>query len=291
MKLEVLFENLENAIMCELAKAENNVKVAVAWITFKNYEQLFIDLKSKGVDVEILVSDSPNLRNHQMTSVNELIKKGVVITICKMPSSSNYMHHKFAVIDDNVVINGSFNWSANAARSFENLMIIRDDSEVVREFLSEFGKIKILDKNAIKSLQSVSKCKCGGKFVNLLIFDSTPMSMTYEMWADIISYCSSCDTEKILKSGVQDTNLFSQFTGYEFVDDDSITKLTIDRDIDEYYTGYAIGEHLIHGIGFVHIKYLYPDDEKTVTTIRWKNKFVAKYIEDEYSTCFGVNYH
>lgn len=146
MKFEVLFEDLEKSVISELAKAEKYVKVAVAWITFKNYEQLFIDLNSKGVDVEILVSDSSQLRNYNMTSVNKLIQQGIKVTICKMPSSSNYMHHKFAVIDDNVVLNGSFNWSENAARSFENLMIIRGNQEVVREFLAEFGKIKTLDK-------------------------------------------------------------------------------------------------------------------------------------------------
>ncbi|EGQ8176371.1 hypothetical protein D8T49_24075 [Vibrio vulnificus] len=291
MKFEILFEDLEKSVISELAKAEKHVKVAVAWITFKNYEQLFIDLNNKGVDVEILVSDSPQLRKYNMTSVNKLIQQGIKVTICKMPSSRNYMHHKFAVIDDNVVLNGSFNWSENAARSFENLMIIRGDQEVVREFLAEFGKIKALDKKAIKSLQSTSKCKCGGRFVNLLVFDSTPMLMTYEMWADIISYCSSCDTEKTLKSGVQDTTLYSKFSGYEFVDDGSVTKLSIDRDIDEHYTGYTLSGHLIHGIGFVHTRYLHPNDEETVTTIRWKNKFVAQDIEDEYPTCFGVNYH
>ncbi|EGQ7988968.1 DUF3265 domain-containing protein, partial [Vibrio vulnificus] len=44
MKFEILFEDLEKSVISELAKAEKHVKVAVAWITFKNYEQLFIDL-------------------------------------------------------------------------------------------------------------------------------------------------------------------------------------------------------------------------------------------------------
>ncbi|TOA15515.1 phosphatidylserine synthase, partial [Vibrio parahaemolyticus] len=118
MELEVYFDALENSVMQELSKAKVYVKVAVAWITFQNYEQLFIDLSKKGVKIEILVSDSPQLRNNQMTTVNNLIKHGITVIVCKMPSSRNYMHHKFAVIDDSVVINGSFNWSANAAMSF-----------------------------------------------------------------------------------------------------------------------------------------------------------------------------
>ncbi|MBL4244876.1 hypothetical protein H8F18_20915 [Vibrio fluvialis] len=291
MKLEVYFDALENSVMQELSKAKVYVKVAVAWITFQNYEQLFIDLSKKGVKIEILVSDSPQLRNNQMTTVNNLIKHGITVIVCKMPSSRNYMHHKFAVIDDSVVINGSFNWSANAAMSFENLMVIRNDNKMVREFLAEFGKIKALDQKAIHSLQSVTKCSCGGSFVNLLIFDSRPMYMTLEMWADVISYCHSCDTQKTLKTGVQDTGLFSIFTGYEFVDDGSVTELSIDREIDEYYTGYTVENYLIHGIGFVHSRYVHPNDEEIITSIQWKNKFVAEHIADEYPTCFGVCYH
>ena len=122
-----------------------------------------------------------------------------------------------------------------------------------------------------------------------------PLKASYQFSYDTqvwrFSYCSSCDTEKTLKSGVQDTTLFSKFSGYEFVDDGSVIKLSIDRDIDEHYTGYTLSGHLIHGIGFVHTRYLHPNDEETVTTIRWKNKFVAQDIEDEYPTCFGVNYH
>lgn len=37
------------------------------------------------------------------------------------------MHNKYAVIDDNVVITGSFNWTSKAvSTNRENIVIIRD---------------------------------------------------------------------------------------------------------------------------------------------------------------------
>lgn len=149
MQLEVYFDALEKSVMQELSKAKVYVKVAVAWITFRNYEQLFIELSKKGVKIEILVSDSPQLRERQMTTANSLIKHGITVIICKMPSSSNYMHHKFAVIDDSVVINGSFNWSANAAMSFENLMVIRNDKKWLRSFWQSLEKLRLLIKKQL----------------------------------------------------------------------------------------------------------------------------------------------
>ncbi|EMV9318921.1 hypothetical protein AADU72_004519 [Vibrio vulnificus] len=291
MSVEVYYENLENIVKNELSQANDYVKIAVAWITFKNFESLFLELHNRGVSVEILVSDSQQLRTNQMPFINKLISAGIKITICKMPNSWNYMHHKFAVIDDMTVLNGSFNWSANAAKSFENLMVIRNEQEIVRKFTAEFGKILVLDQKAIDSLQSIKKCTCGGYIVNLLVFDGSPMPMTFEYWGDIVAHCNSCGYESKIYQGVQDTGFHSEFSGYEFVDDGSVTKLSIDRSIDEYYTGCSVHNYLIHGIGFVYTKYVYPDSEVIGTAIKWKNKFVEQYIDDEYPTDFGVYYH
>lgn len=55
--------------------------------------------------------------------------------------SGGLMHNKYVIIDGEVPVTGSYNWSANAEeRSFENVVIIRDSS-VIQEYLQEFEKI------------------------------------------------------------------------------------------------------------------------------------------------------
>lgn len=65
-----------------------------------------------------------------------LLKKGIKdIRI----SSNNYiMHNKFAIIDDKIVITGSYNWTASASeRNDENLLIIHDE-DIAKIYTDKF---------------------------------------------------------------------------------------------------------------------------------------------------------
>jgi len=48
------------------------------------------------------------------------------------------MHHKFALIDDEIVLTGSYNWTlASEEQNYENLLILREPSHI-REYKAEF---------------------------------------------------------------------------------------------------------------------------------------------------------
>lgn len=48
------------------------------------------------------------------------------------------MHHKFALLDEKIVITGSYNWTfASEEENYENLLILRDP-ELVRTYRPEF---------------------------------------------------------------------------------------------------------------------------------------------------------
>jgi competence ComEA-like helix-hairpin-helix protein len=49
------------------------------------------------------------------------------------------MHNKFAVIDNKMVITGSYNWTASAGeRNNENLLVI-DDKNIIKEYQNQFN--------------------------------------------------------------------------------------------------------------------------------------------------------
>jgi phosphatidylserine/phosphatidylglycerophosphate/cardiolipin synthase-like enzyme len=64
-----------------------------------------------------------------------LVQKGIKTRI----SSNNYiMHNKFAIIDNRLLITGSYNWTFSANnRNDENLMVI-DDPEIIKIFQNQF---------------------------------------------------------------------------------------------------------------------------------------------------------
>ena len=62
------------------------------------------------------------------------------------------MHHKFAIIDDRVLITGSFNWTMQAIIGNKENLIITSDPRLVQPFVREFKKIWAqLDEPAVPS--------------------------------------------------------------------------------------------------------------------------------------------
>jgi phosphatidylserine/phosphatidylglycerophosphate/cardiolipin synthase-like enzyme len=88
-----------------------------------------------------------------------LVQKGIKARI----STNNYiMHNKFAIIDNRILLTGSYNWTFSANhRNDENLMVI-DDPDVIARYQNYFEKLwfdkysaqrtRALYKNAKKDL-------------------------------------------------------------------------------------------------------------------------------------------
>jgi len=51
------------------------------------------------------------------------------------------MHHKFVIIDNNILISGSINWTKSAFfGNFENVLVT-NESAIVEPFINEFERI------------------------------------------------------------------------------------------------------------------------------------------------------
>jgi phosphatidylserine/phosphatidylglycerophosphate/cardiolipin synthase-like enzyme len=62
------------------------------------------------------------------------------------------MHHKVIIIDDKIVITGSFNFTANANNNDENVLVIYD-KEIAKQYITEFDKI-FSDGKDLKQIQA-----------------------------------------------------------------------------------------------------------------------------------------
>ena len=56
-------------------------------------------------------------------------------------NSSYHMHHKFCIIDDTKLLNGSLNWSVQGVRSNQENVMITTDPALVRPFQAAFAKM------------------------------------------------------------------------------------------------------------------------------------------------------
>ena len=128
------FNKIQNDILTALNNAKVFVFVAVAWITNNTLISKLQELHNSGVDVKILLTeDYTNHRYFPNTNMQVFEKKG---------KGGGKMHHKFCVIDNQVVLHGSYNWSANAEmKNDEDITVTSGDLEMATKYSVRFREL------------------------------------------------------------------------------------------------------------------------------------------------------
>lgn len=133
MQAYAVFEDIEFEIKRLLRGANRSVRICVAWINCQTYANVFDSLLKKGVSIELICHD--DMFNAKTIAY---LPGGVKRYAMRPRLSAAYMHNKFCLIDEEIVINGSYNWSRTARQSFENVVVMRGSYSLVKSFLHEF---------------------------------------------------------------------------------------------------------------------------------------------------------
>jgi len=132
------FKDIDFQIIKELSAASESIKICVAWINFKKIERVLFSKINQGIKVEIICNR--DFINSKGIKSSKLLNSGIITSV-KNPIHRLYMHHKFCIIDDETLITGSYNWSARAAYHYENIVIIKNDFKLIRQFKHEFADL------------------------------------------------------------------------------------------------------------------------------------------------------
>ena len=111
------------AIVDALNHAKIEVLVQAYSFTSKEIAKALIDAHKRGVHVEIILDKSNRNKNGRYSAADFTAHANVLTYI---DSEHPISHNKIIVLDESVVISGSFNFSRNAENNAENLMIIKD---------------------------------------------------------------------------------------------------------------------------------------------------------------------
>ena len=131
-----LADDPEGVIIEELNKAEKSIDIAMYYFTDRDLANAVIDAYNRGVKVRIYLDKDQ--KEAKYSKSRYLAKYGISI---RYSSNPHNMHHKFAIIDNQVVITGSYNWTASAGvRNNENLLVIRDPP-LVNRYNQEFYRL------------------------------------------------------------------------------------------------------------------------------------------------------
>lgn len=90
----------------------------------------------KGVKVRLL-TDIMKV-DDRGSDVRELAAAGVDV---RTDHSPTHMHHKFAVIDDHLLLTGSFNWTRSAVEENQENILVTDDPLLIIAYQREFERL------------------------------------------------------------------------------------------------------------------------------------------------------
>jgi len=130
---QVYFKGIRNEIIKLLESAQSEIKIAVAWITDEKIIRILEKISIEGVDISIIFYDD---RVNDKSLFHGLLYSGAEIRCSK-----NLMHNKFCIIDSNLVINGSYNWTKNAESNNENILVTSGNYQLAKKFEDEFYKL------------------------------------------------------------------------------------------------------------------------------------------------------
>ncbi len=131
-----LYDNPQKEIIKNINQAEAFINIAIYIFTYREIALPLAKARERGVKVRLYL-DKEQV-DYKYSQSRFLVQKGIKTRI----STNNYiMHNKFAIIDNRLLLAGSYNWTFSAShRNDENLMVI-DDQEIITRYQNQFEKL------------------------------------------------------------------------------------------------------------------------------------------------------
>lgn len=129
-------DNCPGQIRARLAQAKRMVDLCVFTITDDRLTSAILEAHDRGVRIRIITDDDK--ATDLGSDAARFLHAGIAL---RTDRSRYHMHHKFAVFDGALLLNGSYNWTRGAAENNEENFIITSDRRLVEEFSMAFDKL------------------------------------------------------------------------------------------------------------------------------------------------------
>lgn len=133
-------DDLGSIVSSEIETASETVHIAIYTITYDPIAEAIANTASRSVEVTIYADyGQTTTLSNQNAILKDLSEKGVNVKICDPDGSGpGIIHHKFAVIDSNKVITGSFNYTEYATDRHRENIVVLTDPDIAQQFEDEF---------------------------------------------------------------------------------------------------------------------------------------------------------
>jgi len=157
------FKDIHIEIINLIETAQTDIKICVAWFTDFDIYSKIVAKQKQGVNVDVVIANHIFNKKSRVDFKEFLKHSGKVSYIGNINDGSQdkFMHNKFCIIDNSTIVTGSYNWSFKARSNDENILIIKNEQELVNQFIDKFNDLKPQYGLAMKgneiSLQPIEK--------------------------------------------------------------------------------------------------------------------------------------
>lgn len=131
----VEFKNIEKKILDALDEAIATIDVSVAWFTNVTLQKKLLEKKNDGCKVRIMIDANHTNQKHGV-DLNPFEHKAI------KAERKGIMHYKFCVIDNNITIHGSYNWTTAAeTKNDEEISVDKNDVRKASSYTKEFNRL------------------------------------------------------------------------------------------------------------------------------------------------------
>ena len=141
MKIQPYFEKIHKQIEIRLLDTKYSIRLAVAWFTDEKLFNIICEKAKEGIKVELLIANQEINHESSIEFKNLTENGGQIYWIGKGYNYERLMHNKACIIDNSILITGSYNWTRKAKSNHENILIIEDEENLILDFNQEFDKI------------------------------------------------------------------------------------------------------------------------------------------------------
>jgi phosphatidylserine/phosphatidylglycerophosphate/cardiolipin synthase-like enzyme len=150
------------AVVHELGNAKNEILVQAYSFTSAPIAKALVDAHKRGLKVTVILDRSQ--RSTKYSSADFVNHAGIPIYI---DAKHAIAHNKIMIIDQAVVITGSFNFTKAAEeKNAENLLVIKGNTELVKKYLANFkehlGHSESYEGRQVSDLPALSQVRCTG---------------------------------------------------------------------------------------------------------------------------------
>lgn len=129
-------KSCRNKIISLVQGAKQSIDICVFTISDNKITQAILEAHRRGVKITVISDNDKS--NDRGSDINYLSNKGVKVILDDSPY---HMHHKFALFDNRLLLNGSFNWTLSATQKNEENIVVSSDPELISSFSRQFKKL------------------------------------------------------------------------------------------------------------------------------------------------------